>query len=107
MCRRWHHFNAHRRSHGSSGLRVELANLRIPFTDNEEGGSLHARQSVASQIWPTAPRDDQPDPFCRSAAVVNAAAAPVLAPNSAKGSWPVSLCWPSQSALRSTFPRAG
>ena len=34
----------------------------------------------------------------RSAAVINAAAAPVLAPKSAKGSWAVSLCCPSQSA---------
>ena len=34
----------------------------------------------------------------RSAAVINAAAAPVLAPNNAKGSWAVSSCCPSQSA---------
>src|SRR5215217_2992196 len=37
MSRRWHHFNAHRRSHGSSGLRVELTNQPVPFWSLRSG----------------------------------------------------------------------
>jgi hypothetical protein len=55
MSSRWHHLNAHRRSHGSSSLLVELANLRVPLTDDKEGRSLHPSQSIVSQVWPTAP----------------------------------------------------
>ena len=59
MSSRWHHCNTHRSSHARGSPLVELTHLRVALTDNEKSRSLHASESIAGQIRPTTPRDNQ------------------------------------------------
>jgi hypothetical protein len=63
MSRTGDYFKHDRGLHDGGCALVELADLRVPSADDEQRWSLHPRQSVASQIRPTAPGDDEPYPF--------------------------------------------
>jgi len=50
-----HDFNAHRGPHQGGGALVELAYLGVTLTDDQKSRSLHACESLAGQVRPTAP----------------------------------------------------
>ena len=57
---------------------VQLNDLVVVFSDNQQRGSLNARQGRTGEVGATASRDDRTS--VRKADAASAAAAPVLAP---------------------------